>query len=423
MSPQHRRQQGKLALVLAGGGLLGAVYEIGALRAIDDLLVDRTVNDFDLYVGTSAGAIVASLLASGFSPEQMFQGIAGANPELRPIERGHLFNINHRDLLRSSLSLPASLAEEGLYYLRHLREATLLDLVWSAAQVLPSGVYDSAALEKYMRTLLTSAGGTNSFDDLQRALFITATELDSGERAVFATGADCQVPISTAVAASSAMPLLYKPVRICGAEYVDGGLRGNASIDLAIEHGATLVVCINSMVPYRPARGGDPRRPGRQSMSTRGVSAVASQTLRIVAHGGLRYHIKQLARVHPEVDIIVIEPRADDERMFYGNAMHYPDRLEVARHGFETVTLDLAEDYNHHKQVLARHGIPLTRRLVVEELEEVRKSGNDPHVIGRVLEASSAACNRGRRHTPFCQLNRALAVLELELDQRSQGAI
>ena len=55
-----RHRSGKTALVLAGGGLTGAVYEIGALRAIDDLLVDRTVNDFDIYVGTSAGALVAS---------------------------------------------------------------------------------------------------------------------------------------------------------------------------------------------------------------------------------------------------------------------------------------------------------------------------------------------------------------------------
>jgi predicted acylesterase/phospholipase RssA len=349
----------------------------------------------------------------------MFQGIAGASPQLRPIERGHLFNLNHRDLLRSGLSLPASLAEEGLYHLRHVREVTLLDLAWSAAQVLPSGVYDSAALERYVRTLLTAAGGNDDFDRLRRELFVIATELDSGERAIFSTGADCRVPISRAVAASAAMPMVYKPVRICGIDYVDGGLRGNVSIDLAIENGATLVVCINSMVPYRPARGRDSASPGRQEVSARGIGAVASQTLRIVAHSGLQYHVKQLARVHPEVDIIVVEPRADDERMFYGNAMHYPDRLEVARHGFETVTLDLAEDYNAYKRVLARHGIPLTRRLVVGELEEVRKSGNDPKVISQVLEASSAACNRARRHTPFCQLNRALALLELELDRRS----
>ena len=67
----------KTALVLAGGGLTGAVYEIGTLRAIDDLLVDRTVNDFDIYVGTSAGALVAALLANGLSPETMLQSIAG----------------------------------------------------------------------------------------------------------------------------------------------------------------------------------------------------------------------------------------------------------------------------------------------------------------------------------------------------------
>jgi NTE family protein len=419
MAMPNPRRQGKSALVLAGGGLLGAVYEIGALRAIDDLLVDRTVNDFDLYIGTSAGAIVASLLASGFSPEQMFQGIAGAVPDLKPIERGHLFNLNHRDLLRGGLTLPRGLAGEGIYHLRHLREVTLLDLFWSAVQILPSGVYDSSALERYMRTLLAAAGGTDNFDELRRELYVIATELDTGERAIFRTGADCRVPISTAVAASAAMPMVYKPVRICGIDYVDGGLRGNASLDLAIENGATLVVCINSMVPYRPARGQGSKESRGQIVSARGVGAVASQTLRIVSHGGLRYHIKQLTRMHPEVDIIVIEPRPDDAQMFYGNAMHYPDRLAVARHGFETVTIDLAEDYNRYKQILARHDIPLTRRLVVEELEEVRKSGNDPQAISRVLEASSAACNRGRRNTPFCRLNRTLAVLELELDQHS----
>ena len=66
-----KHSTGKIGLVLAGGGITGAVYEIGALRAIDDLLVDRTVNDFDIYVGTSAGAFVSTLLANGQSPENM----------------------------------------------------------------------------------------------------------------------------------------------------------------------------------------------------------------------------------------------------------------------------------------------------------------------------------------------------------------
>src|SRR5918911_5735534 len=68
-----RRRRSKTALVLGGGGFTGGVYEIGALRAFDLLAVNRTVNEFDLYVGTSAGSFVASLLANGVTPEEMMR--------------------------------------------------------------------------------------------------------------------------------------------------------------------------------------------------------------------------------------------------------------------------------------------------------------------------------------------------------------
>jgi NTE family protein len=96
--------------------------------------------------------------------------------------------------------------------------------------------------------------------------------------------------------------------------------------------------------------------------------------------------------------------------------MRYSARLTVATHGFESVTLDLAEDYPHYKQILARHGIPLSRRLVISELAQIRESGYDQDVIRRVLEARSAACNRQKRDTPACRLTRTLAELELALD-------
>src|SRR5216117_2163470 len=68
-----RKGGSKTALVLGGGGFTGGVYEIGALRALDLLTVNRTVNDFDLYVGTSAGSFVGSLLANGVTPEEMMR--------------------------------------------------------------------------------------------------------------------------------------------------------------------------------------------------------------------------------------------------------------------------------------------------------------------------------------------------------------
>ena len=63
----------KTALVLGGGGFTGGVYEIGALRALDLLAVNSTVNNFDVYVGTSAGSFVAGMLANGVTPEEMMQ--------------------------------------------------------------------------------------------------------------------------------------------------------------------------------------------------------------------------------------------------------------------------------------------------------------------------------------------------------------
>jgi NTE family protein len=416
---------GKVALVLAGGGLTGAVYEIGALRAIDDLLVDRTVNDFDIYVGTSAGALVASALANGISPDEMLQAFDGSHPEMQPLKRRNVLDFDNGEFLRRLRRLPRTLWAAGSHYLRHLDDMTLFDVLWSLSEALPAGLYDGMALESYVRRALTTLGRSNRFDDLPRDLYIIATDLDTGERAVFGPGMGSDVPISLAVAASSALPVLYKPVRIGAGEYVDGSLRGNASLDLAIEQGASLVLCINPLAPYdNSARDAIPFLGADGGyLSEKGAQAIANQATRITFHAQLSYHIKQLRRQHPEVDIISIEPRARDPQMSFYNIMRYSARLAIARHGFESVTLDLAEDYARYKSILARHGIPLSRRLVISELAQIEASGHDPQVIRRVLEARMPSCNRRRRDTPACRLSRALAELDLALETMEGGAV
>ncbi|MFQ5399794.1 MAG: patatin-like phospholipase family protein [Anaerolineae bacterium] len=429
-STPHARSQmnaaSKTALVLAGGGLTGAVYEIGALRAIDDLLVDRTVNDFDIYVGTSAGSLVAAGLANGFSPEMMLQAMDGSHAAIQPVVRRDILRFNTRELVQRSLGLPGLVSRAWSHYVRHAHDMTLFDMLWSLLETLPSAFYDSGALERYVGHLLAELGGSNTFAALNKQLHIIATDLDTGERAVFSQDEHSHVPISQAVAASSALPVLYTPVRIGDAEYVDGAIRGNASLDLAIEQGAKLVLCINPLVPYDhreeealASRMGTAREGsgGRAFLSERGMQAVASQVFRTLTHAGLHYHIKQLRRSHPDVDIILIEPRADDYLMSFYNIMRYSTRLIVARHGFEAVTIDLAEEYARYKEILARHGIPLSRRLVIEELAEIRGSGYDEHVIRRVLESRPSASKRQGEERATHKLTRALAELDLVLTQ------
>ena len=426
--------RGKTALVLAGGGLTGAVYEIGALRAIDDLLTDRTVNDFDLYVGTSAGALVGSLVANGITPETILQALAGDHPDIRAIERGDLFYFNPLDLLQLGAKLPETLTGAWAHYLRYLKDMTLFDFVWSLSEALPAGIYDSQALGRYVHHAIITYGGSDHFDRIKRDLYVIATDLDTGQRAVFGRDSNQNVPISLAVAASTAVPILYKPVRIADHDYIDGSVRGNASLDLAIEHGATLILCINPLVPFD---NGDRASipffgPDGGLLGDKGFTAVASQVTRIQTHAGLLYHIKQLRKTHPEVDIVLVEPDVKDHEMSFYNIMRYSTRLTVAQHGFETVTLKLAENYRYYADLLSRHGIVLNQRLVDNELAELKQSNYDSTVLRRILENSPAPRKRLALPAPTTaspdaaaslrQLNQTLAQLDRVLDKLNAQA-
>src|SRR5947199_6655787 len=105
-----RRQRSKTALVLGGGGFTGGVYEIGALRALDLLTVNRTVNDFDIYVGTSAGAFVASLVANGITPEEMSRVVNNqVSTRFREVDLGTLLRLNYADFATRSVLIPLRL--------------------------------------------------------------------------------------------------------------------------------------------------------------------------------------------------------------------------------------------------------------------------------------------------------------------------
>src|SRR5581483_11856910 len=107
-----RRRRSKTALVLGGGGFTGGVYEIGALRALDLLSVNRTVNEFDVYVGTSAGSFVAATVANGITPEEMMRVIVRQVPTTFPDARvGSLLKPNYAEFFTKGLLMPWRVAQ------------------------------------------------------------------------------------------------------------------------------------------------------------------------------------------------------------------------------------------------------------------------------------------------------------------------
>ncbi|MBA2567007.1 MAG: patatin-like phospholipase family protein [Thermoleophilaceae bacterium] len=374
----------KTALVLGGGGLTGGVYEIGALRALDLLAVNRTVNEFDVYVGTSAGSFVASLAANGVTPEEMMRVANGQVPtSIRDVDLGTLMRPNYLDFAKSAALMPLRMVGLGRTLLGQLGQVSMMDLLIGLAEGLPSGVYDGSGIERYVADALADPDRTDDFRMLGNELYLTATDLDTCERIVFGAEGWDDVPISKAAAASTALPIVYKPVDVRGRQLVDGGIRSTTNVDIAVEQGAKFVIVVNPLVPYvndfqkviPTITGSRVRR-----VSDMGFPQIGYQAFKLLAHQRLHESVKRWEEKYPGVDIILIEPDPNDELMFDTNIMSFGKRIEIARHGFESVTLRLAKDYDELREVAARHGIEISatrvrkvvRRFAKEEREKTR---------------------------------------------------
>jgi NTE family protein len=246
-----RSRRSKTALVLGGGGFTGGVYEIGALRALDLLSVNRTVNQFDVYVGTSAGAFIAAMAANGVTPEEMMRVVNRQVPTpFRDIDVGTLLRPNLAEFARRGVVLPWKLARLARELAGQIGAISAMDVVLGFAEILPSGLYSGAGIEQYVRAALTDPDRTDDFRLLEPELYLVATDLDTCERVVFGANDWDDVPISAAVRASTALPMVYKPVKVKDRELVDGGIVSTTNLDIAVEAGAKFVIVVNPLVPY-----------------------------------------------------------------------------------------------------------------------------------------------------------------------------
>src|SRR2546423_11302779 len=197
--PRRRPRRSRTALVLGGGGVTGGVYEIGALRALDLLAVNRTVNEFDVYVGTSAGSFVAALVANGVTPEEMMRVVNQQVPTpFRDIDRSTLMRPNTFEFIQSMALMPLRVLGLARTVVSQLAQASIVDLVVGLAEGLPSGLYDGKGVERYLAEVLGDPDRTNDFRVLDKELYLTATDLDTCERVVLGADDWDDVPISKA---------------------------------------------------------------------------------------------------------------------------------------------------------------------------------------------------------------------------------
>lgn len=283
----------KIAFVGSGGAARGLSH-LGVLKACEELGIEP-----EIFVGASAGALVGATYGQDI-----------------PL-----------DVLMDGYRLPWRRRHDGprLHVSSFLGGPRLADL--RNPGYLASGLFSIDKLERYLARYLP----INDFRQLPNRVFVTAVDVDNGQRVVFGPGYEDSVPISQAVAASCCVPGIFRPYRINGRYYLDGEVVRTLSADLAVSAGADVVIISNI---YRPEERSEDRRP----IAHRGAPAVLRQTLNILLSEKERRGVELLAKLYPQVTFLDVAPNVGH----YGYLNRFAARPLVTR-GYRTALRVLAD--------------------------------------------------------------------------------
>lgn len=389
----------KIALVLSGGGIKAAAYHIGVCLALKEKgfvfsggskewvqqkypahspgAEHSSKPTIRLYVGSSAGAFVASVLASGKSIESLitaFQVGFGSSPfynipeedRIKQLGYRHIFNLNSKRLLSwmPETLLQKSVLTGGLEVF--LKKGFKLN-----------GVFNTNGIERYLRKYVLDE---NEFSRLGVELYVIATQLNHSRKTIFGPYLESSknettkyigyAKISDAVAASTALPPMFAPYAVTKPDgkvlyHYDGEIRDTLSTHVASDHGADLIIASYSMQPYH-------YHPAVGSLHTFGMPAIINQALYQVIEQKVARHIqyqdqkkaaynaiKKICKDmnltqeqteqllfslrtnlnhNPNVDHIYIAPRPQDYEMFFADHFSLNPKIleKILRIGFKS---------------------------------------------------------------------------------------
>ena len=378
---------------------MGAIYEIGALCALEESLVGISFNDLHHYVGVSAGGFIAAGLANGMTPRELCAAFIETDGEPSEIfDPAWLMVPAYGEFLRRSAMLPGLLATS--LWRATLGGKTLLSALETLGTALPTGVFSNDEIDTRLARFFNRPGRTNDFRKLKAKLTLVATNLDSGDAAPFGQPGWDHVPISKAVQASSALPGLFPPVEIDNQYFVDGALKKTMHAGVAMDEGIDLMFCLNPLVPFdatRPQPLSDKlaQKFGKKSAASKGVPriidgglpAVMSQTFRAMIHSRLELGMKHYEHSYPHTDIVLLEPDHRDTAMFLANTFSYRQRRQMAEHAYQSTRQMLRSTKTTLSAKLARHGIGLNMALLDDPTRQLVAPLPPATRVGRALSS------------------------------------
>ncbi|MGZ9667002.1 patatin-like phospholipase family protein [Pseudomonas sp. GNP014] len=226
-APANEATRPKVGLVLSGGAARGLAH-IGVLKALEEQGIK-----IDAIAGTSMGAVVGGLYASGYKIDELEklalnidwqQALSDAPPrEDVPFRRKQ----DDRDFL---VKQKLSFRDDG-------------------SLGLPLGVIQGQNLALLLESLLAHTSDTRDFDKLPIPFRAVATDIANGEKVVFRKGHLPQV-----IRASMSIPAVFAPVELDGRLLVDGGMTDNIPLDVAREMGVDVAIVVDIGTPLRSSK-------------------------------------------------------------------------------------------------------------------------------------------------------------------------
>jgi NTE family protein len=374
--------------------MLGGVYEVGALRALEESIEGLDLNRLDVYVGVSAGAFVGSHLVNGITVTDMIHGLRGDPSEEVLFDPAIFFVPAFREMRRRGFQLPWVVADALTQFLIGPEAPSFIGSLEGLGPSLPLCLFDNEAIRDYLHRSFSRAGRTDDFRELSRKFFVVSTDLETGAAVVFGREGLDHVPISRAVQASTAVPGLYQPVDVEGKVCVDGVLLKTLHASVALNHGVDLLLCVNPLVPMNTGSEDAREALGRRAVQRGGLPALLSQSFRILIHSRVSLGMERAAQTFPGTDLVLFEPEPTEHRLFT-NLFRFHSRRKVCEIGYEQTRKDLWNRREALVPLFKKHGLSLRLDLLTDPARSVwgdedHQAGTQPNVTDRLDAALKA---------------------------------
>jgi predicted acylesterase/phospholipase RssA len=339
---------------------MGAMYEIGALRALEEAIEGLDLTDAHVYVGVSAGSVIAAALANRMPVAHLLRSVA-TRVEDDPFLPQVFFMPAYREWISRAVRVPVLVGEAVKSF---VRRRSLLRALRHFASAVPVAIFDNEPIRRSIHNAFTRHGRTDDFRELRHRLIIVATDLGTGEPVRFGDRPWDHIPISTAIQASTALPGVYPAVWIEGHQCVDGVLLKTVHASVAFDAGSDLVLCVNPIVPVDTSAGTRSGLLPEGVLVRHGLPTLISQTFRTMIHSRLQAGFAAYEARYENADFLLFEPERDLYEMFFSNIFSLSSRRAVCELAYQATRRDLIRREDGLAPILAKHGLALRERVL-----------------------------------------------------------